>query len=80
MCRNIEIMLATKELVETMGNDCQSETTIRNDAWKTELCGIIQNQWNKARLELVEQQEKRQQLLQQPDFFTSLIQLEQQNK
>ena len=80
MCRNIEIMLATKELVETMGNDCQSETTIRNDAWKTELCGIIQNQWNKVRLELVEQQEKRQQLLQQPDFFTSLIQLEQQNK
>lgn len=75
MCRNIEIMLATKDYVDMIENDCKSEMIIKSDAWESELCGIIENQWSKARQELLKKEEKSQ-----PDFFTSLIHLEQQNK
>ena len=60
MCRNIEIILATKGSVETIGNACKLEVITLDDAWKTELCGIIKNQWNKAKQELLKQEEKRQ--------------------
>ena len=81
MCRNMEIMLATKESVETIGNACKLESITQNDAWKSELYEIIKNQWSRARQELLErEEEQRQQLIQKPDFFTTLIQVEQKNK
>ena len=81
MCKNMEIMLATKESVETTGNDLKIECITQSDEWKSEICGIIQNQWTKARQVVLEkEEEKKQQLLKQPNFFTELIQSEQQNK
>ena len=81
MCRNMEIMLATKDSVETTGNTCKLQSITQNDAWKSEMYEIIKNQWSKAKQELLErEEEQRQQLLQQPNFFTMLIQVEQKNK
>lgn len=81
MCRNMEIMLATKDSVETMGNACKLESIAQNDVWKSELCEIIENQWSKARQEILERQEEQNlQVSWQSDFFTTLIQLEQQTK
>ena len=80
MCRNMEIILTSRDSVETMGNDCKLERIVQNDTWESEVCGIIENQWNKAAQYLLEQEEKREQLQQQSDFFTSLIQLEQQKQ
>ena len=78
MCRNMEIMLETKEAIETIGNS----SFVQNNAWKSELCGKIENQWIKAKQAVLEREEvnRQQELLKKPEFFAELISLEQQNQ
>lgn len=78
MCRNIEIMLETKEAIETIGNG----SFVQKDAWKSELRGKIEIQWIKAKQAILEREEtnRQQELLKKTKFFTQLIFLEQENK
>ena len=64
MCRNMEIMLETKEAIETIGNS----SFVQNNAWKSELCGKIENQWIKAKQAVLEREEinRQQELLKKP--------------
>ena len=79
MCKSIEMILETKQSVETLGNDIKIEHNIQDNVLTSDMYEIIEIQGNKAYEEVLDKQEK-QHLLEQANFFYTLVQVEQQNE
>ena len=79
MCKSIELILETKQSVETLGNDIKIDHSIQHSVLISDMYEIIEMQGNKAYEEVLEKQD-RQHFLEQANFFYTLVQVEQQNE